>query len=150
LDPEKRVDLIVRLSALMGWSLIVVGAGTEADALQTLARRVAPGFVEFRGALAPSEIATLYASGGVHVTCSIVEGYPLACVEALACGIPAVALATTGLTQLTRYGLRLFDSLEQLAEKIPSLPAPDVELVRREHAVKTVGRQFWTEVQSAI
>jgi glycosyltransferase involved in cell wall biosynthesis len=148
LEPEKRVDLIIELSRMSGWPLLVVGDGRDEGRLRRLV--VAMGAdVEFAGRLGPKELVNVYGEGGTFVACGLAEGYPLACVEAMVSGLPAVALTGAGLTQLAPYGLHLCRSLQELNNVLGSVHPAKQRLAATVHSSSAVAAEFWRLVVDA-
>lgn len=90
-DPHKRMALAVEAVARLGrGSLVVLGDGESAPALDGLAaERLGPGRY-FRRRVPRDEIAGWYAAADVFTLPSRTESFGLVYLEALACGRPAV------------------------------------------------------------
>lgn len=95
LVPEKRVDLLLRAFQRLrpqGWKLAVVGDRSDTDAFTNELLQIAdnhPGIV-FTGELQGARLSELMRGAGLFVLPSDVEGLPLALLEAMQEGIPAV------------------------------------------------------------
>jgi GalNAc-alpha-(1->4)-GalNAc-alpha-(1->3)-diNAcBac-PP-undecaprenol alpha-1,4-N-acetyl-D-galactosaminyltransferase len=94
LAPEKRVDMLIRAFEriahdLPEWDLDIYGEGPLRENLTRVANNV-PGRVTIRG-FTHDPYAAL-ASADLYASASCVEGFGNAIWEALACGIPVVAL----------------------------------------------------------
>ena len=71
---------------------IIAGEGDLKSELQDLVRSLKlEHLVVFTGAMARSELATLYAAADVYVMPSSGEGFGIVYLEALACGVPVIA-----------------------------------------------------------
>lgn len=82
-----------------GIRLLMVGEGMEAEALMGLARRLGLGDrVLFTGRVPYDEVPRYYAAADLFVMTSMTEVRPLALLEAMASGLPVVAVAAPGLT----------------------------------------------------
>ena len=95
LSPEKRVDLLVRAFASIKsnfpeWDLDIYGDGPERDSIAELIDELAPGRASLRG-FTDDPYAVL-AGADLFASASCVEGFGNAIWEALACGVPVVAL----------------------------------------------------------
>jgi glycosyltransferase involved in cell wall biosynthesis len=95
LSPEKRIDLLLRAFAMIAgdfpeWGLEVYGEGPLRASLARLADGLAPGRVELRG-FAYGAYSVL-GGADLFVSSSWVEGFGNAIWEALACGVPVVAM----------------------------------------------------------
>ncbi|MEZ0166482.1 glycosyltransferase family 4 protein [Kineococcus sp. LSe6-4] len=98
LHPQKRVDRSVRLlREFPDATLVLAGDGPERPVLEHLARELGvAGRVRFTGALDRSRVPALLAAADVSLlTSQWREGLPMAVLESLACGTPAVTSLTT-------------------------------------------------------
>ena len=115
--------------------LTVAGEGPERPALERLAQHVAPGRVEFLGAL-PRErlLERVRAARAVVLPSLWYENAPMSALEALASGVPVVASAMGGLPEIVRDGetglLFAAGSVDGLASRL-TLLAEDAALARR-------------------
>lgn len=96
----KRVDVAIRAFNEVGLRLIVVGDGRERGALETLAR----DNVTFAGRVDDATVRQLLGSARGLVF-PAEDDFGIACVEALASGVPVVALGRGGATEIVRDGL---------------------------------------------
>jgi GalNAc-alpha-(1->4)-GalNAc-alpha-(1->3)-diNAcBac-PP-undecaprenol alpha-1,4-N-acetyl-D-galactosaminyltransferase len=95
LSPEKRIEMLVRAFASAApdfpeWRLEVYGDGPLRASLTRLAGQLAPGLIHFRGFVRGAESAV--AGADIFVSSSRIEGFGNAIWEALACGVPVVAM----------------------------------------------------------
>ena len=84
---------------------MIVGEGEEAGKLQRLQRKLAlEDTVRFMGAR--EDIPEMLAASDVSVLCShpVVETFPLAVLEAMACGIPVVVTAVGSIPEMVTHG----------------------------------------------
>ncbi|MEO8502418.1 MAG: glycosyltransferase [Acidobacteriota bacterium] len=95
-DPHKRMELAVEAVARLGrGSLVVLGDGESAAALDALAvRRLGSGRY-LRRRVPRHEIAAWYRAADVFTLPSLTESFGLVYLEAMACGRPCVATADT-------------------------------------------------------
>jgi glycosyltransferase involved in cell wall biosynthesis len=107
------VDLLeaakmLRLRAVAGWRLEVVGAGNEAGAEE--AERIRTAFRAeglsdaFLGPLAGEALRVRLRSAGVYVLPSHSEGQPIGIIEAMASGLPVVATRVGAVPDMVRDG----------------------------------------------
>lgn len=109
LDRQKGFDLLLRAVAALGshlapWTLTVFGEGKERAALEALRKELGlDGRVCFPGQAQDPHRAL--ATGDLFVLPSRFEGFPNALLEAMACGLPAVAFdCPSGPAEIIRHG----------------------------------------------
>lgn len=95
LSQEKRIDLLIRAFARIAddfpeWDLDIYGVGSLHAWLAWLINELAPGRVHLRGFTAHPY--AVLSEADLFVSCSWVEGFGNAIWEALACGVPVVAI----------------------------------------------------------
>jgi glycosyltransferase involved in cell wall biosynthesis len=96
-------DLLLRRE---GVRLLMVGEGTEAQTLAHEAAQLGLGErVRFAGPVPYADIPAVYAAADLFVMTSVTEVRPLALLEAMAAGLPAVAVAAHGLTDTVTPGV---------------------------------------------
>jgi len=99
---EKNLDFLLTAFHLAAQvvpaaQLLLVGAGADIDRLRRLAGASdLSGRVRFTGAVPYEEIPAYYAASDVFVMTSLTEVRPLAILEAMAAGLPVVALDAPG------------------------------------------------------
>jgi glycosyltransferase involved in cell wall biosynthesis len=98
LVPRKRHDLVIRaMLALPEATLLIVGEGTERDALARLARDLGVADrVRLLGPVPHARMAEIYSAGDILILASTREGWPNVLLEAMACGTPAIATPVWG------------------------------------------------------
>lgn len=104
LVPEKNLETLVAAAAQFpGLRIAVVGAGPER---QQLERRFGDSGVAttFFGARPNTEVAALLARARAFVLPSLLEGHPKALIEAMAAGLPCVAMDIPALRELASAG----------------------------------------------
>jgi len=99
LIPEKRIDLLIDaipalLDGFPSLTVLILGEGPVRPGLEQQASRLGIGdHVSFAGFLAdPVAVTGLMKSSGVYVSPSIREGFGMAALEAMACGVPVVTV----------------------------------------------------------
>jgi glycosyltransferase involved in cell wall biosynthesis len=102
LVPRKGHDLAIRaVAAMPDVTLVIVGEGPDASALQRLAAQLGSRQrVSFVGAMPQERLARLYSAADVLLLASSREGLPNVVLEALACGTPVVATAVWGTPEI--------------------------------------------------
>jgi glycogen(starch) synthase len=110
LVPQKGFDILIRSysrSGLRGLDLLIAGDGPDRQKLEQLAIDLnLTEQVQLLGRLDHKALAELHAGAEYFVIPSITdEGLPLACVEALASGLPVVATRSGGIEELVKDGI---------------------------------------------
>lgn len=110
LDREKSVDRVLLAferiaSTLPRARLLLVGQGTQAEALRRLASRLTVrDRIHFVGVRPHDALAPYYRAADVFVFASETETQGLVLAEAAACGLPAVAVSAPGCTEVVCDG----------------------------------------------
>jgi len=97
LSPYKRIGWAIGACGQLGIELKVVGTGPERDRL----RNIQGVNVQFLGRVTNEELRRLYRSA-ICLVQPGVEDFGISAVEALACGLPVVALAQGGVLDIVR------------------------------------------------
>ena len=141
LVPAKGFDILLDAFAAIAheapeWRLVILGEGPERDRLAAQARRLGIAErVSMRGWLAEPGAALAQAS--VYVLSSHYEGFPNALLEAMACGLPAVATACRGPAEIIQDEV---DGLLVEAGSAPQLAAAMLRLMKDETLRLKLGR----------
>jgi glycosyltransferase involved in cell wall biosynthesis len=133
LSPEKRPDLLVRAFAIISgdfpeWDLDIYGIGPMHGYLAEIIDELAPGRIQLRAFTdTPYEVLS---GADLFVSASWVEGFGNAIWEALACGVPVVAMECgAAVRSLVRDGIDGLivktDSPAALASALASLMSDD-------------------------
>ncbi|MDQ7849847.1 MAG: glycosyltransferase [Armatimonadota bacterium] len=166
LAPEKSVDLVLRafqqVAEPWGAYLLIVGDGPSAGDLRRLAGDLGiAGRVRFTGALPHLAALAAMSAGDLFVLASQTETQGVVLVEAMAVGLPVVAVARAGAAEVVRdgeAGVLVEPAPEALAAAVRRLlaePARRAEMSRRAHeiaagyAVPTLARRLAALYQSA-
>lgn len=105
LSLEKNIDVIIKAIALVknkisDINLAIAGAGkAQAELKQLVIKLGLKNEVKFLGALSHEKIAQLYAASEVFAIASTSETQSLVLMQAMACGLPAVAVDARGLPE---------------------------------------------------
>jgi glycosyltransferase involved in cell wall biosynthesis len=109
LSAEKRPEFLVRSFASIApqfpdWRLEIYGDGPQRNMLEHLVEKLAPNRIHFRGF--SNEPYDVLATAALFVSASRLEGFGNAIWEALACGVPVVAMdAGASVRALVRHGV---------------------------------------------
>jgi glycosyltransferase involved in cell wall biosynthesis len=109
LSSEKRPEFLVRSFASIAqrfpdWDLEIYGTGPQRNTLEHLVEKIAPNRIFFRGF--SNDPYGVLASADLFVSASRLEGFGNAIWEALACGVPVVAMdAGPSVRALVRHGV---------------------------------------------
>lgn len=104
LDEGKNIGRLIRALqrqvSMHPFFLVAVGEGPEAQTIRTClaGHAVTPGF------LSPTELARIYASADWLALPSLIETWSLVAGEALACGLPVIAAAQSGVGRFLDNG----------------------------------------------
>ncbi len=166
LAPEKSVDLVLRafqqVAEPCGAYLLIVGDGPSAGDLRRLAGDLGiTGRVRFTGALPHAAALEAMVAGDLFVFASQTETQGVVLVEAMAAGLPVVAVARAGAAEVVRDGeggMLVEPAPEALAAVVRRLlaePARRAAMSRRAreiaagYAVPTLARRLAALYQSA-
>ena len=109
LSAEKRPEFLVRSFASIAsqfpdWDLEIYGDGPQRNTLEHLVEKLAPNRIHFRRFT--SEPYEVLANADLFVSASRIEGFGNAIWEALACGVPVVAMdAGPPVRRIVRHGI---------------------------------------------
>lgn len=108
----KRIEWLIRISAELGkthsFISLIIGDGPEKETLRRLAAQLKADNIRFIGHVAYNRVPLYISSSNVLVLFSETEGLPSVVQEALASGVPVVATAVGGITDIVRPGMTGF------------------------------------------
>ena len=109
LDKEKRIDIILRalpdILRVTGVHLVLAGIGKEKQKLEELTERLGiQQAVTFTGFVSNKDLPNIYRIGDLFVTAGIAELQSSATMEAMASGLPVVAVNAKALPELVHDG----------------------------------------------
>lgn len=84
-------------------TLTLVGAGSQAPALERLARDLGLRHVRFLGRVPPAEMARHYAEADIYVQTPDIDNMPVSVLEAFASGLPVVSTEAGGVPALVTH-----------------------------------------------
>lgn len=163
----KRFDDLIEAMALLNdqdagnhYTLTLLGDGPRRGQLETMSSRLRlKDKVSFLGHISHTGVLKIVANSDVYVQASDREGVSMAILEAMSCGLPVVATASPGLTQLIdpdRNGLTYTaGSAHELAEALRSLKDPQTRRSLGEGGLKTVAEHYsdsrmWAEYRGVF
>jgi glycosyltransferase involved in cell wall biosynthesis len=129
---KKGLDVLLRASAILKkrnlpFQCLLIGDGPEMGRLQSLVAELnLEGEVRFTGAISTDGVRSFLVPNNVIVVPSVYardgerDGIPTVLVEALACGVPAVASAISGIPELIDDGESGLLVPERDAERLAS------------------------------
>ena len=126
-------------------SLLLVGKGPHARRLAQQARELhIEGAVQLTGALPYEQIGNVLAMGDAYVTASVTEVHPLGVIEAMAAGLPIIAVSSPGIsdTVVSREHGLLTSSPEGIAGAIVALASDPQKRRRMGAAAREASRQY--------
>jgi len=88
-----QIDIIKALQGISNMAFILVGSGKEEKNIKKLARKTGVRLIHFKY-VPESFLVDLYNAADVYVHTSILEGFGLTVLEAMACGLPIIAYDT--------------------------------------------------------
>ncbi|MDF9408673.1 MAG: Alpha-monoglucosyldiacylglycerol synthase [Pelotomaculum sp. PtaB.Bin013] len=130
LGQEKNINFLMECFArinreMKNTRLVLVGGGPEEEELKNKAKELGiAGQVTFTGVLPPSDVVNCYAGADIFVFSSVTETQGIVIGEAKAAGLPVVAVAAFGVSEMVDDGIDGFlTELEplQFIEKITLL-----------------------------
>ncbi|GAB3457667.1 glycosyltransferase family 4 protein [Kineococcus endophyticus] len=148
LHPQKRVDRSVRLlREFPDATLVLAGDGPDRTALQTLAHDLdVEDRVRFLGAVDRSRVPGVLAAADVSLlTSQWREGLPMAVLESLACGTPAVTSRTAAPvegTNVPRVDAADPDDLAAAVRRLLSHGRPGTSLLPDRYALSGVAARY--------
>ena len=86
---KRHTDIIEALSKIPETALILVGAGPEEERIVALAKEKKVRLLHFKN-ISDEFLASLYNAADVYVHASVLEGFGLTVLEAMACGLPII------------------------------------------------------------
>jgi 1,2-diacylglycerol 3-alpha-glucosyltransferase len=149
LDKEKNVDLILRAfkkaSSSISAMLVIAGSGAEKENLKALTKDLAlQNRVIFTGFVPDADLPDLYATSEVFIIAGTAELQCLVAMEAMASGVPVLAVRAMALPELVkdRESGMLFDhqDLQMMSDEM-------VEIFTDESLRKKLGAGAQAEIQ---
>jgi glycosyltransferase involved in cell wall biosynthesis len=111
LSPEKDVDILLEQFAIAkdvvpNLHLMIMGNGASQPELKKLARQLdIADSVLFTGPIAYDQVGNYLAAADLFATASVTEVHPLTVIEAMASGLPVVAISSPGIVDTVKSGI---------------------------------------------
>ncbi|OGF51693.1 hypothetical protein A3H04_03500 [Candidatus Giovannonibacteria bacterium RIFCSPLOWO2_12_FULL_43_11c] len=128
---EKSIDMAIRAMSVIAKkspeaTFVIIGGGPEREKLEILTKRLGvEKKVRFMGFLYGRELAQALQASDIFVTASKSENFPLSVIEAMASGLPIVAVSALGLPEIVEDGRSGFlvspDRPEEIADRVLKL-----------------------------
>jgi 1,2-diacylglycerol 3-alpha-glucosyltransferase len=159
LGREKNIDFLLRAFGVLRQRhtdvcFVLVGEGPIRDQLQSLATRIAPANAAiFTGAVAHAEIASYYQAADVFLFSSLTDTQGIVVLEAIASGLPVVALHDEAFTLMVKDRqngvlLRRDASARRFAGAVDALLQDQAQWRRFSTASIRIARRFSEEHQA--
>lgn len=146
---ENLIKAMPEINKQTGVKLLVVGKANDfTDWLQGIAKKEAPGLVEWTGFVSDEELRWLYENTMVHTVPSLFEGFGIGGIEAISYGAPVVASNNTCMPEVYGEAAHYFDphSIEDIAKQTIRV-ITDSKLRSRlsKEAPKQLGKYSWED-----
>jgi 1,2-diacylglycerol 3-alpha-glucosyltransferase len=147
---EKSIDKVIlsfekilKKDEFKDTKLVIIGDGPEKDNLKALAKKLnIEKNIIWTGVLRNEELAKTMACNDVFITASKSENMPLSVLEAMACGLPVIAVSENGLQEIIKDNYNGYlckaDDTDEMAEKIGNL----LENVNRQKQFSVASRKL--------
>jgi 1,2-diacylglycerol 3-alpha-glucosyltransferase len=157
LDKEKNVDFVLKAMALakgkMDFQYVIAGKGAETDHLKDMAKQLGlESSVVFAGFVPDAQLPALYQASDVFVIAGVAELQSIVTMEAMASGLPILAVNAMALPELCHDGENgfLFEMGDEnaLSEKIVELASdPGLRKAMSEKSLEMIQRH---DIRKAI
>ncbi|MCB8943434.1 MAG: glycosyltransferase [Ardenticatenaceae bacterium] len=146
LADEKNLDLLLQQFAIAQdimphMHLLLVGSGPSTEELKQLAAelQIAPS-VHFAGPIPYENISNYLAAADAFVTASTSEVHPLTVIEAMAAGLPVVAVASPGIVDTVTHGTSGLLTRHATSGLAAALVAMALDAARRQQMAQAAQR----------
>jgi glycosyltransferase involved in cell wall biosynthesis len=135
----------------LDWKLLIVGPGNENASKQLLRHSAQLGISDcvcFLNNVSHDLLPSLYRKAQFLVLPSLLEGFGLSIVEAMACGTPVVCSNAASLPEVAGNAALFFDPfrVEDIADAMEAVAtSPDLRAKLRQNGLRTAGQFSWEE-----
>jgi glycosyltransferase involved in cell wall biosynthesis len=149
---SKRIDILIKACNELKIPLTIVGKGREEEYLKSIAGPT----IHFVGSVSDSELSRLYDDAKALLFCARDEDFGIVPVEAMAHGVPVIAIAEGGVKETVidgRTGILFQDAtIQSVIQAIKKFEALDIDWGRacRKHAEMFSKEQFMKNIESFI
>lgn len=151
LSPEKDIDILLNQFAIAkdvvsNLHLMIIGSGSVQNELENQARELGiADAVTFTGPVAYENVANYLAAADLFATASVTEVHPLTVIEAMASGLPVVAISSPGIVDTVesgKTGLLTTKPAGGLAAALVGLASNPERRQQMAHAARSVSTRF--------
>ena len=144
-------SFIATSSCLPSLSFSIYGDGNEVDNVKQLLATPSPHRVNYKGAIAPSEMLEQFAQHHIFTLMSDYEGMPVSLMEAMACGLVPVCLKEkSGIDEIIEHGVNGFTVNNRQEDYLAKLKllSEDEELWKSmsQNAIKTIKNNYSSKI----
>lgn len=152
LRQHKNLTSLLRAAALFwratgsDWDLIIVGSGPEGDPLRSQCKLLGiDSRVHWVSFVEQEMLPDLYAGAQFFAMPSLVEGFGLPVLEAMACGTPVVCSHSASLPEVAGVAALYFDptNVEEMAATLKTVAQPETALWLRAKGLEHVKHFSW-------
>jgi glycosyltransferase involved in cell wall biosynthesis len=98
---KRQIDIVRALDGVPNTAFVLVGSGEEEKNIKKMARKSGVRLIRFRY-VSERSLVDLYNAADVYVHTSVLEGFGLTVLEAMACGLPIIAYNVADFTEIVR------------------------------------------------
>lgn len=140
----KRIDQLIKAASKLKDKLIIVGSGPQEKHLKQLAK----GRVKFLKNLPRKELVQTIKQADVFCLPSVVEGFGIATIEAMACGLPAVLADIPVNREITHNGQGAVffepENIEDLTRQLKNIKS--IYKQKKSEAINLVKIYSWKKI----
>lgn len=149
---EKSIDKVLEAFNLVleecpDTQLMIIGDGPEKKKLEKMAQNMGIAKkIVFTGYLQGDDLVRAMQSNEIFITASVSENMPLSVLEAMACGLPIIAVSALGIPEIVKDGqngcLAQSNEPSELAQKILNILSEDSKLAEFSRVSLEFAKQY--------